>query len=224
MIQLKRVYEKPSRNDGLRILVDRLWPRGLSKERAAVSLWLKDVAPSTELRKWFGHDPARWNEFQTRYWKELRGKKEALELIEQKSKEHTVTLVYAARDEKQNEALVLKRFSKAAPTSSSRIDCTPMRNSVVPKVIRACVRRPAGLCASSRSSPGAAPIISAIPSGKTKSIRVDATKDSDTCACRRFGPRGRRKGVVERCRGDVVRIVADRLHGHADDDLENVRA
>jgi uncharacterized protein YeaO (DUF488 family) len=108
MIQLKRVYEKPSRNDGLRILVDRLWPRGLTKERAAVKLWLKDVAPSTELRKWFGHDPAKWKQFQARYRKELREKKDAVELLKQKSEEHTVTLVYGARDEEHNEALVLK--------------------------------------------------------------------------------------------------------------------
>jgi uncharacterized protein YeaO (DUF488 family) len=95
MIQLKRVYEKPSRKDGVRILVDRLWPRGLSKEHAAVNLWLKDVAPSAELRKWFGHDPSRWSEFQSRYRKELRQNKEALELLKQKSKGHTVTLCMA---------------------------------------------------------------------------------------------------------------------------------
>jgi uncharacterized protein YeaO (DUF488 family) len=109
MIRLKRVYEPPSRTDGARILVDRLWPRGLTKERAAVTLWLKDVAPSTELRKWFGHDPARWKQFQARYRKELREKKDAPELLRRKSNAHTVTLVYAARDEQHNEALVLKR-------------------------------------------------------------------------------------------------------------------
>ena len=108
MIQVKRVYQKPSRKDGLRILVDRLWPRGLTKERAAVKLWLKDVAPSTALRKWFGHDPAKWKQFQARYRKELREKKDALELLKQKSGECTVTLVYGARDEEHNEALVLK--------------------------------------------------------------------------------------------------------------------
>ncbi len=108
MIQLKRVYEKPSRNDGLRILVDRLWPRGLTKERAAVALWLKDVAPSTELRKWFGHDPAKWKQFQVRYRKELREKTDALKVLKKKSKEQIVTLVYGARDEEHNEALVLK--------------------------------------------------------------------------------------------------------------------
>lgn len=110
MIQLKRVYEKPSRKDGLRILVDRLWPRGLTKDRAAVDLWLKDLAPSTELRTWFGHDPARWKQFQVRYRKELRGKKDALNLLKDKSKDRTVTLVYGARDEEHNEALVLKRI------------------------------------------------------------------------------------------------------------------
>ena len=110
MIQLKRVYEKPSRKDGLRILVDRLWPRGLTKARAAVDLWLKDLAPSTELRKWFGHDPAKWKEFQVRYRKELLEKKDALERLKQKSEENTVTLVYGARDEEHNEALVLKKI------------------------------------------------------------------------------------------------------------------
>ncbi len=109
MIQLKRVYEKPSRTDGLRILVDRLWPRGLSKERAAVEKWLKDVAPSTDLRRWFAHDPAKWKQFQARYRKELREKTDALELLKEMSAEHTVTLVYGARDEEHNEAVVLKR-------------------------------------------------------------------------------------------------------------------
>ncbi|MBS0208009.1 MAG: DUF488 domain-containing protein [Planctomycetes bacterium] len=109
MLQLKRVYERPSRKDGMRVLVDRLWPRGLTKERAAVTLWLKDVAPSTELRKWFGHDPAKWKEFQARYRKELREKKESLELLRQKSEEQIVTLVYGARDEEHNEAIVLKK-------------------------------------------------------------------------------------------------------------------
>jgi uncharacterized protein YeaO (DUF488 family) len=108
MIQLKRVYETPSRKDGWRVLVDRLWPRGLTKERAAVDLWLKDVAPSTELRQWFGHDPAKWKGFQARYRKELKQKKDALKLLKQKSKERAVTLVYGARDKDHNEALVLK--------------------------------------------------------------------------------------------------------------------
>jgi uncharacterized protein YeaO (DUF488 family) len=81
----------------------------LTKERAAVKLWLKDLAPSTELRKWFGHDPAKWKDFQSRYRTELREKKEALKLLKQKSKERTVTLLYGAKDNEHNEALVLKR-------------------------------------------------------------------------------------------------------------------
>jgi uncharacterized protein YeaO (DUF488 family) len=109
MIQVKRVYERRSRRDGLRVLVDRLWPRGVSKERAAVGIWLKELAPSTELRKWFAHDPAKWKQFQARYRKELREKREALKLLRQKSNECTVTLLYGARDEEHNEAMVLKK-------------------------------------------------------------------------------------------------------------------
>jgi uncharacterized protein YeaO (DUF488 family) len=110
MIKLKRVYENPSPKDGSRILVERLWPRGLTKERASVDLWLKDVAPSPELRKWFGHDPARWERFQRRYRQELREKEDAIQLLKQKAKEGAVTLVYAARDEEHNGALALKRI------------------------------------------------------------------------------------------------------------------
>jgi uncharacterized protein YeaO (DUF488 family) len=113
MLKVKRVYEKPDRKDGLRVLVDRLWPRGLTKESAAVNLWLKEAAPSPELRKWFGHDPAKWKEFQARYRHELRGRKEGLVLLRQKSKERTVTLVYGARDEEHNGAIVLKRLLEA---------------------------------------------------------------------------------------------------------------
>jgi uncharacterized protein YeaO (DUF488 family) len=112
MIKLKRVYEPPAKNDGYRVLVERLWPRAVSKERAAVDLWLKDVAPSTELRKWFGHDPAKWPEFQKRYRSELKDKKDGLDLLRQKSREGTVTLVYAARDEEHNNAQVLKDLLK----------------------------------------------------------------------------------------------------------------
>ena len=109
-IKVKRVYEQPDKHDGMRILVDRLWPRGLTKEKASVDLWLKDLAPSTELRKWFGHDPAKWKQFQTRYRTELGEQKDALKLLRQKSKAQTVTLVYGARDEEHNEALVLKKI------------------------------------------------------------------------------------------------------------------
>src|SRR5689334_18129231 len=108
MIQLKRVYEAPSETDGLRILVDRLWPRGLTKKRAAVDYWLKEVAPSTELRKWFGHDPAKWKQFQERYRKELRDGNDAIDFLKEKSRQGKVTLLYGARDEEHNEAFVLK--------------------------------------------------------------------------------------------------------------------
>jgi uncharacterized protein YeaO (DUF488 family) len=109
MLKLKRVYEKPSKDDGFRILVERLWPRGLSKDRAAVDLWLKEVAPSPELRKWFAHDPAKWEEFRRRYGKELEMKSTEIDLLLDKSREGTVTLVYAAHDEEHNSALLLKQ-------------------------------------------------------------------------------------------------------------------
>lgn len=110
MIKLKRVYEERSKEDGFRILVERLWPRGLTKDRAAVDLWLKDVAPSPELRKWYGHDPVKWEQFCERYWAELRQKKDVINVLKEKSKEGTVTVVYAARDEEHNSAVALKRF------------------------------------------------------------------------------------------------------------------
>jgi uncharacterized protein YeaO (DUF488 family) len=109
MIRLKRVYEEPSAKDGMRILVDRLWPRGLTKERAAVDLWAKEVAPSTELRKWFHHDPARWAQFERRYRKELEAQADALAQIRQKARRGTVTLVYGARDPDRNQAVILKK-------------------------------------------------------------------------------------------------------------------
>ena len=110
MIKLKRVYEEPSPADGYRVLVERLWPRGLTRERVAVDLWLKDAAPSPDLRKWFGHDPARWDEFQERYLQELREKEDVVRHLRQKEHDGTVTLVYAARDEEHNGALVLTGF------------------------------------------------------------------------------------------------------------------
>jgi uncharacterized protein YeaO (DUF488 family) len=109
-IRLKRVYEEPASDDGLRILVERLWPRGLSKERAAVELWIKEVAPSPELRRWYNHDPARWDEFRRRYRAELRRNKDAVEELRRECRGKTVTFVYAARDEEHNSTLVLKDF------------------------------------------------------------------------------------------------------------------
>ena len=110
MIQLKRVYEKPSRKDGVRILVDRLWPRGLTKERVAVNLWLKDVAPSTELRKWFAHRVARWPEFRRRYIEELNAKSEMWTPILDASRRGAVTLLYSAHDTEHNSAVVLRDY------------------------------------------------------------------------------------------------------------------
>lgn len=107
-IRLKRAYEKPSPDDGLRILVDRLWPRGLTKEAAAIDHWYKEIAPSTESRKWFGHDPDRWEEFRARYAAQLREHAELLEEIRKLARRGPVTLVYAARDEQHNDAVVLR--------------------------------------------------------------------------------------------------------------------
>ena len=106
-LTLKRVYQEPLKSDGTRILVDRLWPRGLSKEKAHLDLWLKDVAPSTELRKWFGHDPTRWPEFRKRYREELRHNPTQLALLQQAVAKGHATLLYGARDEQHNEAVVL---------------------------------------------------------------------------------------------------------------------
>ena len=109
-IRLKRVYEKPEKVDGFRILVDRLWPRGLTKEKAALDLWLKELAPSTELRKWFEHDPKKWKSFRRRYLTELKNREDELGLIKSKAREGTVTLLYGARDQEHNEAVVLKQL------------------------------------------------------------------------------------------------------------------
>ena len=107
-VRIKRVYEPPSREDGYRVLVDRLWPRGLSKADAGLDLWLKDVAPSTELREWFHHDPTRDAEFTARYRAELDGNP-AMETLREVAREHPViTLLYAARDTQANQAVVLR--------------------------------------------------------------------------------------------------------------------
>lgn len=114
-IQVKRIYEPPSPDDGVRILVDRLWPRGISKERAAVDDWMKDIAPSPELRKWFGHRPERFEEFQTLYERELDENPMSLALADQirdLASEKTVTLLYAAKDPVHNHAVVLERWLK----------------------------------------------------------------------------------------------------------------
>ncbi len=109
-LKIKRVYTKAAKGDGKRILVDRLWPRGLTKEKAGIDLWLKELAPSTELRKWFAHDPEKWTDFQKRYRQELKNNKEQLALLKEQAKTGTVTLVYGAKDEEHNEAVVLKKW------------------------------------------------------------------------------------------------------------------
>jgi len=108
MIKIKRVYEKTAKEDGWRVLVDRLWPRGIKKELAHVELWMKDVAPSDALRKWFGHEPDKWNEFRKRYRAELAKKKDLVAKLRNMEKEHgTLTLVFGAKDETHNQAVVL---------------------------------------------------------------------------------------------------------------------
>jgi len=109
-LKIKRVYDKPAEEDGTRILVDRLWPRGLTKQKAKVDVWLKDIAPSTELRKWFAHDPEKWKEFIKKYKKELHENKEQAAVLKEYLRQGTVTLVYGARDELHNEALVIKEL------------------------------------------------------------------------------------------------------------------
>ena len=109
-IKIKRAYAEPEKSDGFRILVDRLWPRGLTKEKVKVDLWLKEIAPSNELRKWFAHDPKKWPEFQSRYMDELKSRREQLHVLKEKSHEGTVTLLFAAKDEEHNEAVILQRL------------------------------------------------------------------------------------------------------------------
>lgn len=109
-IQVKRVYEPTATSDGFRVLVDRLWPRGLSKSDAKLDLWLPDLGPSTALRQWFNHDPARWAEFQRRYHAELKKKSTLLATITKQTKTSSVTLLYSAKDERHNQAVALQSF------------------------------------------------------------------------------------------------------------------
>jgi uncharacterized protein YeaO (DUF488 family) len=110
MIQIKRAYETANKNDGARFLVERLWPRGVKKEKLRVEGWLKEVAPSTELRKWFQHDPAKWRAFRQRYFRELEGHPGAWELILERSRRGRITLVYSSHDTEHNNAIALKEF------------------------------------------------------------------------------------------------------------------
>lgn len=110
IIKIKRIYEKPAKDDGDRILVDKLWPRGVTKEEAAIKLWAKDLAPTPELRKWFGHDPALWAGFQTKYEAELKRNEAVDAFAEEFRKAKVITLVYAAKDERHNQAIVLQQY------------------------------------------------------------------------------------------------------------------
>ncbi len=109
-IQIKRAYDPHSPADGYRVLVDRLWPRGLSKEKLKLDAWVKDLAPSNDLRKWFGHDEAKWEEFQKRYFKELKPQPELIAELRKRSRGRKLTLLYGARDEAHNNAVALKKY------------------------------------------------------------------------------------------------------------------
>jgi uncharacterized protein YeaO (DUF488 family) len=114
-IRLKRAYEPPLREDGLRVLVDRLWPRGLAKTDAAIDRWQKEVAPSSELRRWFGHDPRKWDEFRSKYEVELSGRGDLLRELRQAARKGPLTLVYSASDQEHNQAVVLRDVLKDVP-------------------------------------------------------------------------------------------------------------
>jgi uncharacterized protein YeaO (DUF488 family) len=122
MIRIKRVYDPPEHGDGARYLVERLWPRGMTKEKAALTAWLKEVAPSPELRKWYSHDPERWTEFQKRYREELKDEahRSALEELRQAARKGPVTLVYAAHDEERNSAALLKQLLMGGRAAGSK--------------------------------------------------------------------------------------------------------
>src|SRR5215831_12742179 len=109
-LRVKRVYEEAAKSDGYRILVDRLWPRGLTKSKARIDDWLKEIAPSTTLRKSFGHDPSRWQEFKKKYWAELNDHRDQLEKLARDARRRTVTLLFGARDTKYNNAVALKEY------------------------------------------------------------------------------------------------------------------
>lgn len=113
-IAVKRAYDEPKSGDGYRILVDRIWPRGVSKENAKIDEWIKEIAPSSVLRRWFAHDPKKWDEFKKRYFHELDGRKELTETIRKRAKRGRVTLVYSAKDEKHSNAAALKEYLEKA--------------------------------------------------------------------------------------------------------------
>jgi uncharacterized protein YeaO (DUF488 family) len=118
-IMLKRVYEEPLESDGTRILVDRLWPRGLTKEKARVDVWLKEIAPSTELRKWFNHEPSKWLKFKKRYQAEMIKNTETLSALKKHLSNGKATILYGAKDEEHNDAVVVKEFLESAASKEA---------------------------------------------------------------------------------------------------------
>jgi uncharacterized protein YeaO (DUF488 family) len=119
-IRIKRVYEPPDAHDGFRVLVDRIWPRGIAKEQVRADLWLRDVAPSTALRKWFAHDPSKWEEFKKRYFAELDKNPECVHVLLEAASEGTLTLLFSARDAEHNQAIALKEFLLSKVSKQAR--------------------------------------------------------------------------------------------------------
>ena len=113
MIKIKRTYDKPETEDGFRIFIDRIWPRGLKKTDVQMDLWQKDIAPSSPLRKWFKHDESKWNEFKNRYYQELENKKDSIGLLSDKTRKGTITLLYSSKEDKYNNAIALKEYLEA---------------------------------------------------------------------------------------------------------------
>ena len=120
MVKLKRAYEPVSPTDGIRLLVERLWPRGLSKEQLKLDGWIREIGPTTTLRKWFSHDPAKWSQFRTRYFRELDSRPESWRPLASLARRRTVTLVYSSHDEEHNNAVALKEYLQAKGRPSAR--------------------------------------------------------------------------------------------------------
>jgi uncharacterized protein YeaO (DUF488 family) len=118
MVKIKRVYDPPVPDDGKRILIDRLWPRGLKKEGARIDKWIKELAPSTELRKWFNHEPEKWGEFRKRFFSELRGKRDAVDVIVNAARKGPVTLLFGSKEKRFNNAVALKEYIEAKMNAS----------------------------------------------------------------------------------------------------------
>ncbi len=131
MVKTKRVYDPASPEDGRRILIDRLWPRGISKEEAHIDEWLRDIAPSTELRKWFAHDPAKWEEFKKRYVKELEAKEDLVKALRAEAGKGNITLLFAAKDTVHVNARVLRELIEKAPGKKSKTETRQQRQKEI---------------------------------------------------------------------------------------------